>query len=170
MLTIATAVFDRIVDYLIILSATIVGFMALAVVVKVFVRFTLRIELFGWLLEVTEYGLLFITMMGAAWVLKKEKHVKMDLVLTRLNPKAQLRLNIITSSVCAIICLVFIWYGIRAAWVFHQIGYVTTDQVLWLPKALLVAIIPVGSIPLFIQFIRRTYGYVEKMRELRDSK
>ena len=88
----------------------------------------------------------------------------MDLVLTRLNPRAQALLNIITSSVCAIICLVLIYYGTRAVWSLYEVNYLTVTKVLVFPKAIVVAIVPVGLIPLFIQFIKRTYGYVEKMK------
>jgi len=56
-------------------------------------------------------------------VLREEGHVKMDLLLTRLNPRAEAILNIVTSGVGAIICLALTWFGIKVTWDNFQTGY-----------------------------------------------
>ncbi|GAH24314.1 unnamed protein product, partial [marine sediment metagenome] len=55
-----------------------------------------------WVLEISEVSLLFITFMGAAWLLRREGHVSLDLLVPRLKPKTQTIINVTTSIVGAI--------------------------------------------------------------------
>ncbi|MCR4420591.1 MAG: TRAP transporter small permease [Clostridia bacterium] len=41
------------------------------------------------LFELTEYSLLWITFLGAGWVTRNRRHVRMDLLVSRLNPRPQ---------------------------------------------------------------------------------
>jgi len=113
----------------------------------------------------SENSLLFILFLGAGWLLAKEGHVKVDVLLSQLNPKGQALVNAITSILGAIICLVIVWYGIQCTWDHFQRG-VLAHTALELPVAPILAIIPVGSFMLFIQFLRRVYGYIGGWRSL----
>lgn len=161
------AIFDRTNNLLILLAAVLLVFIMLGVIVDVILRqvgFALV-----WMFEITEYCLLFITFLGAAWLLRREGHVRMDLVLDRLNPGIQSRLSIITSILGAITCLVIAWYSGRATLEYFQLGY-TLNTELRPPQAPIMAIIPVGYFLLFIQFLRRAYGFLASMRELPDKR
>ena len=116
-----------------------------------------------WVVEITEYTLLVITFLGTAWVLKREGHVKVDLVLNRLKPRAQAFINIITSVVSALVLLVVAWYGLRISWDYFQKGIFELSM-LDIPKAPIMVVIPIGSILLLIQFLRRAYGYWESLK------
>jgi TRAP-type C4-dicarboxylate transport system permease small subunit len=98
-----------------------------------------------------------------AWVLKIEGHVKIDLVVNRLKPRNQCLVNTITSILGAITCLVLVWYGTKLSWEFFERGTIT-NTILELPSAPLFAIIPIGSFLLFIQFLRRSYGYLKSWK------
>jgi TRAP-type C4-dicarboxylate transport system permease small subunit len=98
-----------------------------------------------------------------AWVLKIEGHVKIDLVVNRLNPRNQCVVNSITSILGAITCLVLLWYGTKVSWEFFERGTIT-NTILELPSAPLFAIVPIGSFLLFIQFLRRSYGYLKSWK------
>ena len=117
-----------------------------------------------WSLEVAEYALLYFPFLVAAFVLKREGHVKLDLILSRLNPKKQYLLNGITSIIIVIICLFLIWYGTSVTLRLFKSGD-TTATALMVPKFILVAVIPFGGFLLFIQSIRRAYDYLRKWRE-----
>jgi len=52
-----------------------------------------------WVMEVTEYSLLYITFLGTAWVLEREGHVKMDIIIDALNPKKQALLGMVISII-----------------------------------------------------------------------
>ncbi len=156
----AGVVFDNIIGFL-------VGFVSVLLVLVVFVislEVILR-NLVGrpqtWVIEVAEFSLLFITFLGAAWVLKMDRHVKLDVVLNRLSPKGQGLANIITSMLSAIVCLVITWYSALATWDLFQSG-VHAMTPLEPPKAPFMAVVTIGSFLLFIQFLRRTHGYLRK--------
>ncbi len=166
----AADVFDGTVDLLAILAGAVLGFLLLIIVTQV----TLRI--FGlailWIFEISKFSLLYITFLGTAWLLKKDGHVKMDIVLTRFSPRTQSLMNIITSILGVIICLVITWYGVKL--IQHQIRVGDYFAgILEPPKWPIVLLIPLGTFLLFIQFLRRTYGYLRiwegaKKLETRD--
>ena len=164
LITKATPIFDRTIGLLSLFAGILILFIMLSVTAEVATRYFLG-SMMGWVIEVSEYSLLFITFLATAWVLKKERHVKMELVLRRLNPRTQSLLNIITSIIGAIICLIVAWYGVKVTWGSYQIGYIMAKP-LRVPQFLILFIIPVGSFLLFIQFLRRTYGYLGHWKEL----
>ena len=105
---------------------------------------------------------MFLTLLGATWLLKLEGHVKMDLLVNQLNPRTQALLNIITSILGAIICLVIAWYGTEVTWSQFQKG-ITYPTVLEPPVFIILSVIPIGYFLLFIQFLRRTYSFLRKL-------
>jgi C4-dicarboxylate transporter DctQ subunit len=111
-----------------------------------------------WVMEVTEYSLLYITFLGAAWVLEKEGHVKMDIIVDVLNPKKQALLGMATSITGSVMSLYLVVYGARVAWEYYEGGVVKCTPLLT-PTYMILIVIPLGSIPLFLQFLRRTYRY-----------
>ncbi|MFC1938133.1 TRAP transporter small permease [Chloroflexota bacterium] len=118
---------------------------------------------FSWVIEVNEYGLLYVTFLVATWVLRREGHVGMDLVLNKLKPRTQAKVNINTSVVGAIICLVLAWYSAQSVLDNFRLD-TFIDSPLEPPKYAVLAIIPFGTFLLFIQFLRRTYGYFGSLR------
>lgn len=116
-----------------------------------------------WVLETTEISLLYMTFLGSAWVLKKEGHVSMDLLLNRLNHRAQAFCNGITSILGSVVCLVVAWYG--TAFTLDQLArHVRRESLLAIPTGYIVMIIPVGSLLLLLQFLRRSVGYFQQWR------
>jgi TRAP-type C4-dicarboxylate transport system permease small subunit len=96
-------------------------------------------------------------------VLKEERHVKIDIVLNRLNARTQATLNIITSVIGAIVFLVVAWYGLQVTLESLQTGY-RLDTPLRTHRFLIVAVIPVGSFLFSVRFLRRAYGYLVMRR------
>ncbi|MFC1945449.1 TRAP transporter small permease [Chloroflexota bacterium] len=163
----ARAIFDRTLDIGAALAAVLIITMTLAVSAQVFSRYVFRSP-WGGLLEICTFALVYITFLSTAWVLKRERHVSMDIVTSRLNPKRRVILNIITSSVCVIICFVIFWYGTEVTWERWHSGYFVT-QGFDLPDAYLLVVIPIGFFLLFIQFLRRIYGYLSVWRGIRKE-
>ena len=157
-----STIFDHTLD----LSAT-GGFVLLAIMMfsvcfEILVRNILgRSQL--WLMEINEIFLLYITFLAAAWVLRREGHVKMDLLLSRLDPRVQTIVNIITSIIGIVICFVFTWYGAKVTWSHFLTGQ-RMPTALEIPYYPILLIIPIGSFLLFIQFLRRTHGYFQSWK------
>jgi TRAP-type C4-dicarboxylate transport system permease small subunit len=159
--------FDRATGLLAALAAVVIFFMTGIVCWDVASRFFLGYGL-GWTLEVVEYGMLWFTLLASAWVLKRERHVKIDIVLLRLNPRAQGLVNIITSILAAVACLVVTVVSADLTIEYVQTGERLPTQMMP-PKFLPYLVIPVGFAFLFVQFARRAYGYWKPLKELREK-
>ncbi len=158
-----SAIIDATLTSLVVLAAVILIFVMLSVNAEVIMRYFLNRPLL-WVIEISEYSLLYITFLGTAWLLKKDGHVRMDLVLERLKPITQAVINITTSAILAIFCLILAWYGGEVTWEQFQVGTVKGGTILDFPLAAVLVVIPVGSFLLSIQFLRRSYGYLERWR------
>lgn len=158
----ATIVFDRTLDILFFLATIILVLITLTVVTEIIMRTFWNRPITG-TVQIIGYALLYMTFLGAAWLLRDDGHVKMEVVLARLKPGTQALLNIITSTLGAIVCLIIAWYGVRVLRYILQVDY-RAIQELEVSLFPIVLIIPVGSFLLFIQFLRRTYGYIKSRR------
>ncbi len=163
----ATNIFDGTINLLALSSAVILVLVMFAVLYEIFMRYFLNRPTL-WVPEYTEVSLLFIVFLGTTWLLKKERHVSMDIVLTRLTPRTQTMVNIITSIIAAIVFLVVAVYGVEATWDAFIAG-TRRSAMLRTPAYLIMFIIPVGSFMLFIQLLRRTYGYLREWRAAPDQ-
>ena len=97
--------FDRILDYLAIVAMVLIVGNMLLVVVEVVMRYFFDKPVV-WVIEITQYALVFMTFLATAWLLKREGHVIMDLIVNRLNEKGRHIANMITSFIAALVCLI----------------------------------------------------------------
>jgi C4-dicarboxylate transporter, DctQ subunit len=151
--------FDRALDFFAVLASILLAFTTLSVSAGIFSRYFLFYPL-AWVTEVNEYVIIYITFLIAAWVLREERHVKMELVISRLDGKARSKINFATSILCAIGCLVVGWYGMKVTWELYK-THTFTYTVLELPKCAFTFPISFGSLLLFVQFLRRAYGFLQ---------
>ena len=154
--------FDHLINLMAFLGGILLALVILVVTVAVVSRYFFNRPI-GWSIEICEYALVCITFLIAAWVLRGEGHVRMDLVLNWLNPKAQAAMNSITSSVSTAVCLCLTLFGIKVSWDLFQNDYFT-PTILMLPKFIFIAVMAFGCLVLSIQFMRRTCGYIRVWR------
>lgn len=164
LLTKAGAIFDSIIAFLARWASTLFIATMLIVCIEVFMRYFLNRPQ-TWVVETTEFGLLFIAFLGAAYLLKQEWHVKIDMVLARLSRRGQALLNTITSILGVAICLTFVVYGTQATMMCFEIGRRTRGAMLTLQWPLIM-IMPIGFFLLSIQFLRRARSYFRDWRIL----
>ena len=167
---IAAKVFDRLNDYLIIVAQVIVAYMVISITFQVITRY-----FFNWvaagMMETWEFGLMYIPFLGAAWLLKREGHVVMDVLIRTFKSRVQAILNTITSVLAAIACLVFSWFSAAMVIESYQAGHRDAESVLFMPSWIIIVIIPFGMALLFIQFLRRAYGFSKGARmEVREKR
>jgi len=155
-------IFDRAVDLFAALGGILIILAILIVAFEIVVRYFLdRPQI--WVMDVTETILLYFTFLSTTWLLKKNGHVTMDILVNRLNQRTQDLLNIITSILGAVISWALVWYGAQVTLDhFQRSVYVPTP--LRLPTAPLLIIIPIGSFLLLLQFLRRAYSYTVRWR------
>ena len=157
-------IFNRILDVLFILSTAVLVLISLTILVEVGMRTFFARPITG-TVEITGYCLVAVTFLGAAWLLREDGHTRMDLVLSRLKPRAKTILNGVTSVIGAITCIIIAWYGWRATWYSYQTNYFAFSE-LEVPMYPITSIISLGMFLLFIQFLRSAYGYLRcELRE-----
>lgn len=154
--------FDRIIDILGLFSAALVAFTMIAICAEISLRNLLGWPM-AWIFEMTEYSLLFMTFFGAARLLKSKGHVRMDIVFNLLKPRTQILLNVINSTICAIVCLVFTFYGFKTTWYYFQSG-VAYMSFLEPPWWIIISAVPLGFCLLFIQFLRIIYDHLGALK------
>lgn len=160
----AWTIFDKIVIALMVLAAALIILDTLAVTFDVILRYSLGITYTG-LFEITEYSLLWITFLSTAWILKIDGHIRVDLLLYRLNPRQRAITNIVTSIICIILLGMLTWYSAKLTLNHYQLGtYISS--ILQPPKWPIEIIIPVGYFLLFIVLLRKTYGYLTSWKAL----
>jgi len=161
-------IFDRILSAMAVFAGFLVIFIMLGVCGEVISTVFIGRSL-PWMTEIVNYCLLWITFLVAAWVLKNDGHIKMDIVLTRLSIRNTALLDVFTSIIGAIICLVIAWFSARVTWQNFQTGSVIPIY-LYVPAAFVNFIIPVGYLLLFIQFLRRIFGNLKSLKRSDNGK
>ena len=157
-----SAGFDGIINSLAVFAAALCVLLMLGVSINVVLRYFFSKPLLG-TETVSEFFLLWLTFLGTAWVLKRGKHVRIDIAVNRLNPKTQTVLNLILSIIGAVIFFFIVWYGAIACWDYVQRG-VWLEMILRPPKGIAWSAVPIGSFILAIQFLRNAYGYLRSLR------
>ena len=151
-------IYDKISNALAYFSGVLFTFITLAVCAEVIIRKFWNSSILG-VIECSEYALVFITFLSASWILKQDAHVKVDLVLRWLKPRTRSLLNMITSFFGAILCMFITYRSALIIWDLWQRN-IDTVKALGLPMAPLYTSIFVGMLMLFLQFLRRAYGYI----------
>ncbi len=90
-------------------SATLMWLMV-ATVASVAMR-NAGMQPFAWLFTSTEYGLLYMTMLGAPWLVRKRGHVHIELVTAALPPVARRVLSRLVALGCVAVCAILAWKG-----------------------------------------------------------
>jgi C4-dicarboxylate transporter DctQ subunit len=157
-----SSIFDSLLEIFRFLGIVLIIWAWLSTCAEVFLRYFLNRPQ-GWTLELTEYSLLYITFLGAPWLLRRDGHVKMDIVIRKLSIKTQNIVNTISSLLCLIVCLVVAWGAGMATWTHFQRDSVT-PKLLEFPLYPLLAIIMMGYGFLAIQFLRRATGFIKELR------
>ncbi len=163
------AIFEQALNYTAYLSSALIAFVFAIITLSVLLRFLFNISIL-WPQEVTEYILATVTFVGAAWVLKKERHVFIDIALGLFTTRGQTIINTITSFVATILCFVLLYYGILATWDHFQRGTHMAMKAMGLPTAPLLSVLPIGFFLLSIQFVRRTLRYLKLWRTPPEKK
>ena len=153
LLTKAGKAFDRLLDFFAVLAGIVAAFITVAVCAGIITRFMFNRPM-AWVIEISEYSLLYIAFLSAAWVMKNNKHVSVDLVYHSFSPKNKVISDLFTSILGGLVFLIVTYFGFKVT----RNQYITkyfTPTFLEAPKFIVTLIIPVGSFLLLIQIIRK---------------
>jgi len=146
-------VFNKIIDSMAFLAAILIIFSMLSVSISVFMRYIIGKPLIG-VNEINGYLLIYVTFLASAWIMRKDAHVKVDIVMNWLPPGAKGVVNIISSLFCIVVMVVILIHGTIVSWDFWQRG-VYNPTILMFPKALLIVVIPIGCFFLAFVFMHK---------------
>jgi TRAP-type C4-dicarboxylate transport system permease small subunit len=156
------ALFDRMMNLFAFLAALVVISMVGILCYEVFMRYIVH-KPPAWAWEIAESMLCLIAFLGAAWLLREDGHVSVDIVHSQLKPRLKTLIDIVTSALGMAICLIIGWAGAGITIDHFQSG-ITLPGYLDLPKAPLLLFIPLGCFMLSIQFLRKAFNHLKSLR------
>jgi C4-dicarboxylate transporter DctQ subunit len=145
-------IFDEVVEVMAALAGVILLFITAAVCYTIGMRY-LFTKTTIWLMQTTEYALLWIVFLATTWLLREGGHITTDVIYTHLNEKTKHYLDCIMFIIGGVACAIMVYFGIDYMHECITKG-VTDVRAVTIPKWTIFIIIPVGSIFLAIQFFR----------------
>ena len=137
--------------------------MMLVVSAEVVMRYGFNSSI-SWVVEISEYALLWITFLGSAWVLRSGGHVRVDIVLQFLSPAALRICGLITSALGTLTTAIIFAFGVGATWTAYVEGaYKPTSTNI--PTWMIIIVIPFGSLLLSLRFLRLFVEYLSRQRD-----
>lgn len=145
------------------LGTAVFVFITLAVCAEVLLRYGFNSPI-PWVVEISEYALLWITFLGASYVLRNGGHVRVDILLQHLSPGALRVCGLISSTAGAIVSLVLVVFGTNVVWTAYMRGSFKTTGI-DVPTWMVVIVIPLGGVLLFCRFLRLFVEYYTRQRD-----
>jgi C4-dicarboxylate transporter, DctQ subunit len=150
---------EKLIDFICKMFAIAAG--VLLILVTLFIGYVILARIVhisspAWVPQFTEYALLWITFLGTAWVLGKNRHIAIDLVTSQLGARKKLAFSISHNLIGCAICLILSYFGFSTVWSMAERGVVDV-QVVDIAKYKVIFIIPFGFLLLALQFLRKTF-------------
>jgi len=148
--------YEMLIDALAVLAAALLGVITLLIVVDVLMR-NFGLQPYPHTLSLTEYSLLYITMLGTPWLVRKKGHVHIEMVVARLRPAVRRMVHGFVCLVCMAVCAVLAWYSLDVTLANAARGDLdirSFDS----PRWILVACMPLGFGLMVIEFGRFLFG------------
>ena len=145
--------FDRFITIMAWIAGALIVFCMASIVVDVMMRY-----IFGkpmiWVYYVAEYILLYSTFLAAAYVLKQNRHVRVDIVVRMLSERQRIYLSIFTGILGLFYCAVlgyYTWIDTYEAFLMKS-TFSTSLEMYQYPIKM---VMPFGCLLLCIEFIRK---------------
>ena len=145
--------FDLLLNLLAIVAAGLLALMFLSIIYDVTTR-NLRIFSVTWVVALTEYGLLYVTALGAPWLLRERGHVSMEALRSMVPPRLAFWLEKLLLTLCLVACVTAAWL----AWPVIERNFGMTDvRARFIPRWTMFAPILLSFALCAIQFARFTF-------------
>jgi C4-dicarboxylate transporter, DctQ subunit len=109
-------------------------------------------------LTLTEYGLLYVTMLAAPWLVREKGHVHIELLIAAVSPRIRFWRTRVVYALCVLTCVVIFWFALEVTidqWQRH----VTDVRSFDMPRWLLSASMPLSFGLMTIEFGRFLLGF-----------
>ncbi len=109
-----------------------------------------------WIMQTTEYALLWIVFLATTWLLREGGHITTDIIYAHLNEKTKHALDCIMFVIGGLACALMFCFGVLYTYD-CVLNKVTDVRAVTVPKWAIFVIIPIGSILLTLQFFRMAW-------------
>jgi C4-dicarboxylate transporter DctQ subunit len=151
-----TRLYDRFVDAMALIAAGMLVWLMVSVITSVLMR-NAGMQPFAWLFTSAEYAILYMTMLGAPWLVRNKGHVHIELATAALPPAARRLLSRLVAAACVVVCLILTWKGIDL--VATNLERNDFDvRAYFYPRWLLTIAFPISFGLMAIEFLRFTFG------------
>ena len=147
------AYYEKVLTAGLIIGCLAIFFMVAAVSSDIILR-NLRLANLPWVVELSEYSLCLATFLAAPWVMHRDGHTRVDLVIRLLPARAERIANIFADCITLVICLFLLYYGGRTAIEALRLNSLIIKQLVF-PEWWLFAVIPVSGLLLSTEFLIR---------------
>ena len=135
------------------LAGALIVFIMALVCLKVLLRYGFNVGIVG-VDQISGSLLLYITFLGAAWVARQDGHVRVDILTSGLGQRTRALVDTITSFLVAAACAVVFFYSTDEV-IFSLRRNINVAAELEIPRAINLAVIPLGTLLLAIEFARQ---------------
>lgn len=144
------------------LSAAGIILATLIITEGVIVRYVFRSPTI-WQVEMAIYLLMLATFLGSPYALKEGAHINIDLVISHFSQKTNTYLNLFTSVVAMLFCVLLAWKGWIMWYEAYEGGWVSES--LWsVPLVYPYLIIPLGMTLTSLQYLVRIGRQVQQLK------
>lgn len=116
---------------------------------EVFVRYVLNTPT-QFSVEISEYLLILITFLSAAWVLRADHHVRVRFLVDRLPPRGADAAALLSYALLITFCAILVWQGTGMTWTALSGGDRSSSLVAF-PLWIAYGFIPLGALVLGLQ-------------------
>ncbi|MDX6151524.1 TRAP transporter small permease [Marinococcus sp. PL1-022] len=142
---------------LIVLSTVMLGIIG----VQIFMRFILGSSL-GWSEELARYCFIWLVFIGVSYGVKKQRHIKVDVVLLLLKEKGKVVLNMVSNIIFLLFAVSIAVYGLGIS--FQIFGWGQLSPSLGAPMGAVYLAAPVGML---LTAIRITQQLIKQIKYLK---
>lgn len=144
-------------------SMGVVGIMVLSNVLDIFMRYIFSRPITG-AVEAAEYMMVCVVFFGLALCALQEKHVRVELAMSRFSPKVQAIIDIIVYLLSLGLCVILSWQSLLESFAQHRENF--TSQFLKVPTFPFYVVEAIGFAALCLAIvtllIRKVEGLFEK--------
>ncbi|MDU8946258.1 TRAP transporter small permease [Ovoidimarina sediminis] len=149
-------IYDGLLSLMALIAAMTLVWLMVSVVISVMMR-NFGIQPFAWLFTSSEYGLLYMTMLGAPWLVREKGHVHIELVTAALPPALRRIVSRLVAGLCVAVSLILAWYGLELF--LTNIERNDFDvRAYFYPRWLLTITFPVAFSFMAVEFARFVFG------------
>ena len=151
-----TRTYDVVLHAMAIVAAAALAWLMVSVIVSVAMR-NAGLQPFAWLFTSAEYSLLYMTMLGAPWLVRERGHVHIELVTAALAPGVRAWVSRGVALLCVLTSATLAWYGLELFLTNLERNDVDV-RAYYFPRALLTVAFPLSFGFMAIEFARFVVG------------